>query len=145
MKGSFTTTEQTLIRETLAEMQEKRGRGYANRPVNLAELTRRTGITRSRLRRLQRNNFEFKPHGNTGRKASRTVLTGYTEYIDEFIQMGVYNSTIILDKIRQHGYQGGRTAVKDYIAAHRPPRGVRSAAPSADDTPAPDVSGQLNS
>ena len=42
--------------------------------VNLAELGRRTGLSRKTLRNLQKNGFVVKPHGNTGRQR-KTVLS----------------------------------------------------------------------
>ena len=48
----------------------------------IAELERRTGITRARLRRMKANGFKSVPHGLTGKKADATVLNGYTSTLD---------------------------------------------------------------
>ena len=60
---------QKILTQALDEMKAEAGEKFDLKKVNLAELHRRTGITRKKLRRLKRNNFKFMPHGNTGRKA----------------------------------------------------------------------------
>ena len=44
--------------------------------VNLAELERRAGISRAKLRRIKKSGFIDLPHALTGRKAEHTLLTG---------------------------------------------------------------------
>ncbi|WP_207637479.1 hypothetical protein [Butyrivibrio sp. XPD2002] len=68
------------------KMKQEMGDSYSIDKVNLAELERRTGISRSKLRRYKKDGFIIKPHGNTGRKAEVTVLTGYTGVIDEYLK-----------------------------------------------------------
>ena len=60
-----------------------------------------------------------KPHGLTGRKAAVTVLTGFTGIIDSLLRSGISNSSVCYDRLKENGYTGGLTAIKDYIAAHR--------------------------
>ena len=62
-----------IITHALDEMKRDLGDKFDLESVNLAELERRTGITRARLRRLKKNGFVDKPHGLTGRKADVTV------------------------------------------------------------------------
>ncbi len=45
--------------------------------INLAELERRTGISKGKLRRLKANGFKDTPHGLSGRSNRPSVLTGY--------------------------------------------------------------------
>lgn len=59
-------------------MKETQGESFSLKDVNLAELERRTGISRGKLRRLKRNGFVMLPHGRTGQKSAHTVLSGYT-------------------------------------------------------------------
>ena len=114
-----TTQDERRIIEALEAMKEDAGESYSPANVNLAELERRTGVTRAKLRRLKENSFEFKPHGSKGRKAETTVLTGYTETLDGMLRDGITNSSVCMDHIRGLGYTGGQTAVKEYISAHR--------------------------
>ena len=47
-----------IIAQAIEEMKEVQGESFSLENVNLAELERRTGITRSRLRRIKANVFE---------------------------------------------------------------------------------------
>ena len=44
-----------IITQTLNEMKKEQGEKFDLNKINLAELERRTGITRARLRRLKAN------------------------------------------------------------------------------------------
>ena len=67
-----------IIAQAIEEMKEVQGESFSLENVNLAELERRTGITRARLRRMKANGFKSVPHGLTGKKADATVLNGYS-------------------------------------------------------------------
>ena len=108
-----------IIAQALNEMKSDLGDKFDLEKVNLAELERRTGISRGKLRRLKDNDFVDKPHGRTGRKAASTVLTGYTGILDALISKGVTNSSVCFDRLKENGYTGGLTSIKDYIAAHK--------------------------
>ena len=58
-----------IITQAINEMKEAQGDSFSLENINLAELERRTGISRSRLRRLKQNGFVIKPHGRTGMKS----------------------------------------------------------------------------
>ena len=60
-----------------------------------------------------------KPHKLTGRKAEVTVLTGFTGIIDNFLNQGITNSALCLARLKELGYTGGQTVIKEYIAAHK--------------------------
>ena len=47
-----------IIAQAIEEMKEVQGESFSLENVNLAELERRTGITRVRLRRIKANGFE---------------------------------------------------------------------------------------
>ena len=70
-------TERELVLSALEAMKAEAGTDFSLATVNLAELGRRTGISRSRLRRLKRNGFEFRPHANAGRKSGKTSSIGF--------------------------------------------------------------------
>lgn len=48
-----------------------------------------------------------------------TKLSGYTGLVDGLLRQGIKNSSVVLDRLRQAGFDGGATIVKDYIAAHK--------------------------
>lgn len=107
------------ITHALEELKAEQGDAFDISKVNLAELERRTGITRAKLRRLKNQGFQFKEHGRKGFKAKRTKLTGFENTINTFLSKGVSNSIVIFERIKSEGYTGGLTIVKDYITAHK--------------------------
>lgn len=100
-------------------MKREQGAKFNSDKVNLAELERRTGISRAKLRRIRKAGFVDLPHALTGRKAGQTLLTGFTGIIDELLLKGVTNSSVCYDRLRENGFQGGLTIVKEYIASHK--------------------------
>lgn len=108
-----------IVSQAIEEMKREQGDNFSPEKINLAELGRRTGLTRARLRRLKRDGFVVKPHGLLGRKASQTVLTGYTAILDKLLIQGITNAQVCLERLQAAGYPGGLSTVKDYIAAHR--------------------------
>jgi len=112
-------SEERLITEALEKIKESSGSGFSFAKVNLAELERITGIPRGKLRRLKKNGFKDIPHGRTGRKVEKTVLTGYSGQLDHLLRSGVSNSAVCLERLRENGYTGGISTIKNYIAAHR--------------------------
>ena len=110
---------QLTITQALEELKKEQGTSFSLAKVNLAELERRTHISRKRLRTIQANGFVVKPHGNTGKKRIKTVLTGYTGTIDGFLRKGVANSNSIFSTLQAQGYTGSVTQVKNYIKEHK--------------------------
>ena len=108
-----------IITQAIDEMKEAQGDKFSIENINLAELERRTGITRARLRRLQQNGFKQTAHGRIGHKAEHTVLTGYTSVLDNLLKQGVTNSVVCHERLSEVGYTGSLSAVKRYIASHK--------------------------
>lgn len=110
---------QEIITQAINEIKQEQGKSFNPDKINLADLERRTGLSRSKLRRLKKNNFIVTPHARNGIKNSSTVLSGYTGVLDGLLGKGITNSAVCLDRIRELGYAGGATTVKTYIAGHR--------------------------
>lgn len=110
---------QKIITQAINEIKQEQGENFNLAKINLAELERRTGLSRSRLRHLKENNFIVTPHGRTGQKATATILTGYSGIIDGLLRKGVTNSSVCFERLQEAGYTGGLTTVKTYIADHR--------------------------
>ena len=108
-----------IISQAIEEMKSEQGDHFSLEKNNLAELERRTGISRAKMRRFKENGFVFKQHALEGRKAPRTILTGYTAILDDLLRKGITNSSVCLERLRAVGFSGGLTTVKDYIAAKR--------------------------
>ena len=102
-----------MIAQALNEIKSEMGDHFDLEKVNLAELERRTGISRARLRHAKENGFVFTPHALIGRKAETTVLSGFTGIIDSLLQKGVKNSAVVFERLQENGYTGGKTSVKD--------------------------------
>ena len=105
---------QKIITQAINEIKQEQGENFNLAKINLAELERRTGLSRSRLRHLKENNFIVTPHGRTGQKATATVLTGYSGIIDGLLRKGVTNSSVCFERLQEAGYTGGLTTVKTY-------------------------------
>lgn len=94
------------IAQALQQMKAELGDKFSLKKVNLAELSRRTGISRKRLRNAKKHGFRIPVHGNTGRKKNNTVLTGYTAIIDILLRKGVTNSNVILERLQDNLFIG---------------------------------------
>ena len=108
-----------IIAHALNEMKREMGEKFNPDKVNLAELERRAGISRAKLRRIKKSGFIDLPHALAGRKAEHTLLTGFTGIIDELLRKGITNSSLCYDRLKENGFQGGLTIVKDYISKHK--------------------------
>ena len=108
-----------ILAQVLNEMKEELGDKFNLDTINLAEVGRRWGISRARLRLIKQNGFVIKPHGLKGRHPKVTLLTGFTGVIDAFLMKGVTNSSVIYDRLKELGFQGGLTIVKGYISSHK--------------------------
>ena len=108
-----------ILAQVLNEMKEELGDSFNLETINLADVERRSGISRAKLRRIKKNGFEIKPHGLKGRHPKATLLTGFTGIIDTFLMKGVTNSSVIYDRLKELGFQGGLTIVKGYISSHK--------------------------
>lgn len=110
---------QEILTQALTSMKEEEGSKFDLNSVNLAELGRRTGISRHKLRRLKKNGFKVLPNGHKGKKADVILISGYTGVVDDLLRNNVTNSQVIFERIQTQGYTGGISRVKDYIASHR--------------------------
>ena len=119
MKETSSNGLAPIIAQAIEEMKAEQGKNFSLEKINLAELERRTGITRAKLRRLKKNGFVDKPHALNGRRRSDTLLSGYTGIIDALLRQGIKNSSVCFDHLKAAGYAGGLTIVKDYILAHK--------------------------
>ena len=107
------------IAQAIEKMKAFQGDSFSLEHINLAELERRTGVSRSRLRRLKRNGFQDLPRSTKGSRHRITKLSGYTGLLDSLLRQGVKNSSVVLERLKQAGFEGGATIVKEYIAAHK--------------------------
>ncbi|WP_432718921.1 IS21 family transposase [Pectinatus frisingensis] len=109
----------TIVSQALNEMKAEQGDDFRLETVNLAELQRRTGISRSKLRRLKKNIFISTEHGHKLKKAKKTILSGYMAELDYLLMQGIKNSSVCMQRLQKSGYAGGLTTIKQYIAQHK--------------------------
>ena len=119
MKELYGNGLQDVLSVAIEEMKNEQGEKFSLETINLAELQRRTGISRAKLRKLKKDGFIVKDHGLLGRKAPQTVLTGYTDILDKLLTQGITNAQVCLERLQAVGYSGGLTTIKEYIASHR--------------------------
>ena len=108
-----------IITKSLNEIKDELGDQFSLEKINLADLERRTGISRAKLRRIKENGFVVPKHGLLGKKADVTVISGYTGIIDDLLRKGVKNATVIYGRLVEHGYTGSKSSVKRYVAEHK--------------------------
>lgn len=108
-----------ILTQALTSMKDE-GLDISPEKINLAELVRRTGIPRGKLRGLKKNNFVKKPHGNTGHTPiNGYVIDDYKDAIIAFLKKGITNSSVIFDRIEEIGYKGSISTVKRFIADNK--------------------------
>ena len=94
---------QEIIDKALDGMAREAGGALDPGSVNLAEFSRRTGLSRSRARTLKQKGSKAMRHGRCGMKADVTVLTGHTGVIDDLLRRGVTNSSVWFDRLKEDG------------------------------------------
>ena len=88
-----------IIAQAIEEIKREQGESFSLDKINLADLERRTGVSRAKLRRLKENGFVVKPHGSSGRSVPATVLTGYTGTLDALLKQGIRNSVVCFQRL----------------------------------------------
>ena len=63
-----------IVAKAIEQMMAEQGEEFSLEKINLAELERRTGISRQKLRSMKVNGFEDVPHAAKGRKSPATLL-----------------------------------------------------------------------
>ena len=97
MKELYSNGFASSIAQAIEEMKAEQGDCFSLDRINLAELERRSGVSRWKLRRLKRNGFQDLPRSSKGRKHAATKLSGYTGIIGSLLRQGIKNSSVILD------------------------------------------------
>ncbi len=118
MKGLQGNGFLPIIAQAIAEMEESHGEFANINEINLAELSRKTGLSRAKLRRLKANGFCETPHGLSGQRREQ-ILDGYSGTLDSMLRNGVSNSAVCLERLKELGFHGSQSTVKRYIAAHK--------------------------
>lgn len=107
------------LSQALELIKKRECEKFKNENVNLAELARLTKISRAKLRRLKKNDFQETEHGNKGKTSSSNVLSGYEAVLNNFLKSNLKNSQVCFERLKELGYEGGLTSVKVYISNHK--------------------------
>jgi len=94
------------------KIRDLHAQGYSIR-----EISRRTGLSRNTVKKYLRTEPVRRSRGSRPSK-----LNPFKAYWDEQVARGVTNGTRLFHEIRQQGYSGGYTLVKDYLHPRRPAR-----------------------
>lgn len=111
----------SIVSQAINKMKDEMGSDFNMDTLNLCELARRTGISRSKLRSWKRNNFSFvSPGPQIGScKSGKRVIDCYASLLDSLLKSNVSNSVVCLERLKQEGYSGSLSSVKRYIASHK--------------------------
>ena len=99
---------------TVKELYELKGEGRSMRGI-ASDL----GISRATVRKYALSPEVPKPKARAKRGSK---LDAYKEYIDVRVSEGLENCVVLLRELRQLGYEGGYSTLKDYVHPRRRPR-----------------------
>lgn len=85
--------------------------------LSVSEIARRTGHDRKTVRRVIKGEIP-RPRQATAARPSK--LDPYKDYILKRMAEGVTNAVRICKEIREQGYDGGMTILRDFMHPHRP-------------------------
>ena len=108
-KDTNSNDPQIILSHAIEDMKSEKGENFDINKLNLAELERRTDFSRAKLRRYKKDGFVIKPHARTGKRATTTVLSGYTGLLDDLLRKNVTNASVCYERLQEHGYSGGQT------------------------------------
>lgn len=85
---------------------------------SISEVARETGMSRNTVKKYLKDGEQ--PHQLKGCK-KESKLDPYKAPVMELMGQGIYNAAVIFDRIRELGYSGGISILKDFIHPLRPP------------------------
>lgn len=86
---------------------------------SIRAIARETGRSRNTVRKYLRADDipERKPHPKRESK-----FDPYKDTIQQLMNLGIFNCEVIYERIKENGYTGGRTILRDYVGQFRPPK-----------------------
>lgn len=94
-----------------------------NQGLYLKDIAAQMGCSERTVRRVIKRGSP--PSGRRPR-ARGSILDPYKPMIDALLAEGITNCRVILNKIRQAGYQGGRSILHEYVRPKRPAKASRA-------------------
>lgn len=96
-------------------------RERANQGESIRSIVETTGIARNTVRKYLRGSPPAAP-----RAKRRSKLDPFKAQIDAWVTDDhLYNCQTMYDRLREQGYRGGRSLIKDYVQPLRPPRATQ--------------------
>ncbi|AKB33652.1 Mobile element protein [Methanosarcina siciliae HI350] len=89
--------------------------------LNISKIAEKTGFDRKTVRKYLQLKTLPEPQKRPGRKSK---LDPYKPYIPEKLNEGPYTAARLYREIKEMGFDGGKTIVKDFIKEVRPKHGV---------------------
>lgn len=86
---------------------------------SIREISRETGHSRNTIRKYLR--AEGIPEPRYGKKKG-SKLDPFKPLLDQYLAKGIFNCEVLLRLLKEQGYTGGITIIKDYVKPHRPPK-----------------------
>lgn len=90
---------------------------------SLREIARMTGFSRNTVRKYLRDGLSREPRPRP-RRGSK--LDAYKPTIDDWMKSGLFNCQVMLARLRELGYTGGVSTLKNYVQRFRPPKRQRA-------------------
>lgn len=87
----------------------------------ISEFARQTGFDRKTVRKYLRLKILSEPQKRSGRKSK---LDPFKPYILEKLKEGPYTAVRLYREIKEMGFEGGKTIVKDFVQEVRPEQGI---------------------
>jgi transposase len=88
---------------------------------SISEIAKQTGFDRKTMRKYLRLKTLPEPQKRSGRKSK---LDPFKPYILEKLEEGPYTAARLYREIKEMGFDGGKTIVKDFIQEVRPEKGI---------------------
>lgn len=85
--------------------------------LSVSAIAALTGYDRKTIRKYLADAAPVPTYGPRARRASK--LDPFQAYLEQRLQAGVWNAQVLLRELRQRGYTGGYTLVKEYLQPQR--------------------------
>jgi transposase len=89
---------------------------YKRQGLSITQISQLTGYSRPTIRKYLAQN---KPPRYGPRQPRSTVLEPHLSFLEERLQAGVWNATVLWRLLQERGYTGGYTTVKDFVRPKR--------------------------
>jgi len=86
---------------------------------SIREIMRETGHSRNTIRKYLRADGIPEPNP---RKKRASKLDPFKSQLDQYLARGIFNCEVLFRLLKDIGYIGGITIIKDYVKPNRPPK-----------------------